>query len=462
MKPVEDRQKLINEIASEINVVRKNPKSYIPILEQYLTYFQPGTNIMQKPWDSVPLETYEGPIAVKECIEFLKVQRPMNFLLFDERLSMAAQDHSDDIGENGLYDHIGTDGSCPEDRVDRYIMSDGTISENLDFGNRSAQEIIVSLIVDDGVDRTKERSSLFQPNIKHVGIGIAEHDTFGVCTVLAFCGKILSYKQFVKPVKAIKSENIDITKEKEIKGKVQTNENLEKTEKFIKIENEKIKEDEDDKRLTQEDLSNIINLNPNNFVVNESHNKIADTNIKEEVKQSENYFEAENKVKNKSDININTIEQTCPEGIDKIDNKNENKNIEKNTTNDELKKNKDILDENIYDRKLFGTNNPIYKPNYENIIYNHNDEKNENLSNQKQDSSSTVEMNELDRTSYGEDKTESLLTTSKIDPDSPDDTIEVKYKRITRKRKGKIVDIKLFKTFILSDGNSCVREINEY
>ena len=57
-----------------------------------------------------------------------------------------------------------------------------------------------------------------------------------------------------------------------------------------------------------------------NEFIKESHNKTSDTNIKEEVKQSENYFETENKVKNKSDINVNTIEQTCPEGIDKIDN----------------------------------------------------------------------------------------------------------------------------------------------
>jgi hypothetical protein len=46
--------------------------------------------------------------------------------------------------------HTGADGSSINDRLCRYGKWLNAIGENIDFGNSSAIEIVISLIVDDG------------------------------------------------------------------------------------------------------------------------------------------------------------------------------------------------------------------------------------------------------------------------------------------------------------------------
>lgn len=184
---------LKKEIFDEHNRIRKNPKAYIPLLEKQLEYFK--GNVMYKPDDPVGIMTQEGPAAFKECIKFLKSQAPVKELTLNISLSRAAQDHANDIGPKGLTDHIGSDNSEPADRIEKYLTWDITIAENLDFGGKSGEEILVSLIVDDGVKNRGHRANIFKDDIKYIGIGLSKHNSdYEVCTIMTYVGDITDEK----------------------------------------------------------------------------------------------------------------------------------------------------------------------------------------------------------------------------------------------------------------------------
>lgn len=184
--------KLREDVVTQHNRIRKDPKSYIPIIEKYISYFK--GNVIHKPGLDYGISTVEGKKAYLECIEFLKKQKPIEALKQDSELSRAAQDHSDDIGPRGDCDHTGSDGSDMDQRVSRYLEWDVTISENIDFGATSGEEVIVSLIVDDGVPDRGHRMNIFSPKIAFIGVGVSDHAEFKVCTVLNYIGGIVSYK----------------------------------------------------------------------------------------------------------------------------------------------------------------------------------------------------------------------------------------------------------------------------
>jgi uncharacterized protein YkwD len=184
--------KLKTEVVESHNLARTNPKAFIPILEKYMTYFK--GKILNKPGNDFGIETAEGKEAYNECIAFLKKQAPVGKLTLDTELSKASQDHADDIGPSGSCDHVGTDGQTSADRIEKYIDWDVTLCENIDFGAVSGEEILISLLVDDGVPDRGHRNTIFNPKLKLIGVGIANHAEYGTCTVMDYIGGVIEYK----------------------------------------------------------------------------------------------------------------------------------------------------------------------------------------------------------------------------------------------------------------------------
>ena len=187
-----EKTNLIKQLVEQHNIIRKNPASYVPHLEKHLTYFK--GDVMYKPGETCGLQTNEGKAAYNECISFLKSQKALGEVTLDEQLSRAAQDHADDIGPKGVTGHVGSDGSSVDDRISRYVDWDVTIMENIDFGSSSAVEVIISLIVDDGVPSRGHRNNIFNPKAKFVGVGSGDHTEYGTCTVINYTGGIAGYK----------------------------------------------------------------------------------------------------------------------------------------------------------------------------------------------------------------------------------------------------------------------------
>ena len=176
-------QQLSEELFKLHNELRKNPKSFIEKLSKADSYFK--DKIFRYP-SEIPIETYEGPNGIKNAIEFLKNQNPVKELIYSESLSKSAFDHANDIGKQGLYSHESSNGALLNERIEKYTEWDGAIAESLQFCYKTPENIIMSLIIDDGSKGKHQRQNLFSEEFQYVGIGCAKHKTFKLCTVFNY------------------------------------------------------------------------------------------------------------------------------------------------------------------------------------------------------------------------------------------------------------------------------------
>ena len=171
------------------NKIRKYPTCYIPQLEEWSKKFKENTLHLS---NEFPLRTFDGLKAVEEAITFLKSQKPLPELKYNEELSKAAREHAHDIGTNGLTGHEGSRESSLPERIEKFINWDGACAENLDFGFKNPENIILNLIVDDGSPDRSQRSNLFNANYKYVGIGCSEHRDYHYCSVFVYAKSLRS------------------------------------------------------------------------------------------------------------------------------------------------------------------------------------------------------------------------------------------------------------------------------
>eukprot|EP00343_Euplotes_focardii_P008006 CAMPEP_0205819176 /NCGR_PEP_ID=MMETSP0206-20130828/1437_1 /ASSEMBLY_ACC=CAM_ASM_000279 /TAXON_ID=36767 /ORGANISM="Euplotes focardii, Strain TN1" /LENGTH=326 /DNA_ID=CAMNT_0053112443 /DNA_START=77 /DNA_END=1057 /DNA_ORIENTATION=- len=200
--------------------MRTKPESFIPILEDRLTKFV-GKGI--KLPSGVTLMSKEGPKAVKEAIKFLKKQSPVGKITLSKELNNASQDHAKDLGSNDGRGHKSKDGSTLSDRIERYCNWGGSIGENISYRAGKAQDVVLRLVVDDGVPGRGHRDNMFNDSFTLVGVGVYDHPTWDNCVVMDYAGSISSkgkssltkpsygrFKPKVEDVKEKDSDNIDI------------------------------------------------------------------------------------------------------------------------------------------------------------------------------------------------------------------------------------------------------------
>ena len=182
-----DYKKIEKEILKELNEVRKNPKSYIEKLKKSLDFYQ--NNILSKE-NEIPIPTYEGVEAVKDSINFLSNQDPVPQLAYSNEISLSCKDLINDIGPKGIVSHEGTEIKNLYNRLENYCQWDGCIAENIDFGFKIPENIIMNMINDDGDKNRYQRKNLFYPDFKYVGIGVGPHRDYGICVVIEFAYNI--------------------------------------------------------------------------------------------------------------------------------------------------------------------------------------------------------------------------------------------------------------------------------
>lgn len=179
---------LIKEVFELHNEIRTNPKSFIPFLNSQLKSFEGLIYRRIDPEGEIEIETTEGKAAILEAIEYLKKAKPKEPLVHNKRLRRAAQSHAEDLGKNGLCESVGSDGRFPDERIKEHLSFSEKIGESLDFNSYTAQDILFSCMVDDGIPDRSRRRNIFSASFCAVGIGISEHSEYGNCVVLDYVG----------------------------------------------------------------------------------------------------------------------------------------------------------------------------------------------------------------------------------------------------------------------------------
>jgi len=219
-------EEIEKEIFKKQNELRKNPKSYIEKLQNSLKFYN---NYILLKEGEIPIPTYEGVEGVKNAINFLQNQNPVPELIYSKEISLSCKDILNDIGPKGLVSHEGTEIKNIYNRLEQYCDWDGAIAENLDFGFKNPENIIMNMIIDDGDENRYQRKNLFYPDFKYVGIAVGPHRDYGYCVVIEYALNIrekgtqhINVDNFIKDNVKIKLED-ENNKEEENNKKIINN-----------------------------------------------------------------------------------------------------------------------------------------------------------------------------------------------------------------------------------------------
>jgi uncharacterized protein YkwD len=182
-----DFEELSRSILIEHNRLRQDPQSFIPILKEHMKYFKDLTLYLP---NSIPLVTQEGSKAYEDAILFLQKQQPLEVLTFDEKLAKAAELHVKDIGPKGALTHESSDGKSVSDRIELFCQWETACAENIDLGAKKGIDVLISLLVDDGIPSRGHRANLFKSNFKFVGVACGVHKEYEVVSVIDYTGGI--------------------------------------------------------------------------------------------------------------------------------------------------------------------------------------------------------------------------------------------------------------------------------
>lgn len=177
---------LEESIVFELNLVRSNPSKYAQ------DYIKPLLNMFDgrlfKYPGQLPIITKEGKKAVQECIRVLRQTEPVGILHPNAELSKAANDLVSFQAKNGKVGHIGKNRSTMVDRIEKYGEWEVRIAENISYGHHNARQIVIALLVDDGVPSRGHRKNILNNDFKVVGIATGQHPKYGTMCVMDFAG----------------------------------------------------------------------------------------------------------------------------------------------------------------------------------------------------------------------------------------------------------------------------------
>ena len=167
-------------IIHEMNLARQTPAFYATLLEQRRQNYCGGACLLP---GNVRLRTDEGIRALDDAIRFLHRAKPQPPLALSPGLCLAAADHCREQA-GGAVGHYGSYGSDPGNRISRYGMVSQGWAENIAYGRYTAREIVLALIVDDGVRGRGHRKNIFNPTYNVAGAAYGSHATLGsVCSI---------------------------------------------------------------------------------------------------------------------------------------------------------------------------------------------------------------------------------------------------------------------------------------
>lgn len=196
-------------LITEHNRVRQNPQSYIPILEAYLASMNAEGSIPNGCGRNCTLVTNEGKSAVEEAIQFLRKQPAVGALTLSTGAAQAAKAHAQDQSD-GTIGHTGSDGSRPAERLARFGVQNSGSGENIAYGPATAQQVMLNLIVDDGVPDRGHRTNIFSPDWSMVGAGCGPHANYGTVCVIEYAKAARGTSAADQQFKVVNNGTVDL------------------------------------------------------------------------------------------------------------------------------------------------------------------------------------------------------------------------------------------------------------
>eukprot|EP01006_Ploeotia_vitrea_P057820 TRINITY_DN68316_c0_g1_i1.p1 TRINITY_DN68316_c0_g1~~TRINITY_DN68316_c0_g1_i1.p1 ORF type:complete len:325 (+),score=37.19 TRINITY_DN68316_c0_g1_i1:43-1017(+) len=173
------------DVWCQLNKLRTNPSSFIPLITEKLQWLAEDNKTFWFPNQPCGIISPEGRPVFEETIAYLRNQRPVPAIsTVVTPMTLAARDHANDIGRFGGDGHQGTDQSTCGGRLKRYGQWKARCAEVIAYGAFTGQDIVLQLVVDDGVLNRSHRKHLFISSYTVGGVGVAYHKKWGnVCVI---------------------------------------------------------------------------------------------------------------------------------------------------------------------------------------------------------------------------------------------------------------------------------------
>lgn len=181
---------LEQQIIFELNKVRSDPKRFA---DEYLEELRAGFegNIFTYPGQD-PVKSKEGITPLNECIKILKRTPPMPILKPAEGLSKATVELLADQQKHGGIGHIARNGSTPQKRIEKYGEWDTCSAEDITYGSFEARQIVIFLLIDDGVPDRSHRKNILNPCFHFAGVAYGKHPSYQSMCVIDYAGEYKS------------------------------------------------------------------------------------------------------------------------------------------------------------------------------------------------------------------------------------------------------------------------------
>jgi uncharacterized protein YkwD len=171
-------------VIRELNLARQNPALYATFVEELRARMSGSVMVLP---GQTRIRTREGTRALDEAIRFLRGAQPLAPLTLSPGMSRAAADHCADQAAGG-FGHAGRDSSHADRRIARYGTFGGCWGENISYGKATARDVVLALIIDDGLPARKHRNNIFNPNFNFAGAAFGRHARFGTICSMDFAG----------------------------------------------------------------------------------------------------------------------------------------------------------------------------------------------------------------------------------------------------------------------------------
>lgn len=177
---------LEQQVILELNKVRSNPKRFA---EEYLEELRSDFDgkLFTYPGQET-VRTQEGISPLNECIRELKSTAPVPILKPAEGLTRATEELLKDQQKNGGIGHIARNGSNPQKRIEKYGEWDICLAEDITYGSFEARQIVIFLLIDDGVPDRSHRKNILNPCFRFAGVAYGTHPTYQSMCVIDYAG----------------------------------------------------------------------------------------------------------------------------------------------------------------------------------------------------------------------------------------------------------------------------------
>ena len=177
---------LAGQVLAEINLARTAPRTYAGFLREFRGLFH-GTYYLL-PGSTTRMLTTEGTKAVDEAVRNLSRQKPLPPLAWSDGLAGAAAELAEEQGRSGDTGHNGRQSHGMQERIERHGRWERNIAENIGYGPQDARNMVMQLIIDDGVPGRGHRKNTFSAAFDTAGVACGPHPRFGSMCVIDFAG----------------------------------------------------------------------------------------------------------------------------------------------------------------------------------------------------------------------------------------------------------------------------------